>query len=164
MLTHVGERPEPDPVMVALHKRRMMFAWIPLAFAVLVLVIRLPMLPDVIPTHYGLDGAADGWGSKWWALIPTLIGPAILGVLRLLLAHPKIYNFPVEVTGTNAQHLYSASLTLIVRIAWGVSIIFAGITLLTAFPSATWLIGVVCLVALGVLLAIAAAFYTMTRS
>ena len=31
---------------------------------VLILVYYWPALPDVIPTHFGISGEADGWGSK----------------------------------------------------------------------------------------------------
>ena len=27
-------------------------------------------LPDKLPTHFGIDGAADGWGSKGFAVFP----------------------------------------------------------------------------------------------
>jgi len=37
----------------------------------LILYYYWPALPDVIPTHFGISGEADGWGSKntlfyWW--------------------------------------------------------------------------------------------------
>lgn len=34
-----------------------------LAFAFVIAVY--PRLPDVVPTHWGISGEADGWGRKW---------------------------------------------------------------------------------------------------
>ncbi|MEG3067433.1 MAG: DUF1648 domain-containing protein [Syntrophaceticus schinkii] len=36
-----------------------------------ILVHYWPTLPDVIPTHFGFSGEADGWGSKS-SLVPLL--------------------------------------------------------------------------------------------
>ncbi len=40
-------------------------------------LIAYPQMPDIIPVHWGADGAVDGWGSKnWifamWALVPAI--------------------------------------------------------------------------------------------
>ena len=80
------------------------------AAAVLVLigltVYAMIRLPARIPTHFGGDGRADGWGGKGalW-LLPTL-GLAFFIGLRILEQFPWAYNYPVEITEENAAHQY----------------------------------------------------------
>lgn len=55
-----------------------------LAFLPLILTgIALPMLPDQIPAHYGIDGQVNRWGSKYESLFLPLF--TILFALVLLL-------------------------------------------------------------------------------
>ena len=66
-------------------------------------------LPDQIPTHFGFDGAPDGWGSKSTLLFIPLITTVIFAALTLLSRFPHIYNYPWKLTGQNAgtQYLYA---------------------------------------------------------
>ena len=53
--------------------RKMLFAVLTL-LPLLVTLAALPFLPERIPAHYGADGLADRWGSKYEALIfPVVI-------------------------------------------------------------------------------------------
>ncbi|MEJ8568251.1 SdpI family protein [Elongatibacter sediminis] len=47
-----------------------------------------PLLPDPVPTHWNLDGAADGWTAKPWGvwLMPLIAG----GTAALLMALPWV--------------------------------------------------------------------------
>lgn len=46
-----------------------------------------PGMPDVVPTHWGFDGQADGFGPKYSILILCALPPALLLLLAVI---PKI--------------------------------------------------------------------------
>lgn len=46
-----------------------------------------PSLPDTVPTHWGFDGQADGWGPKSTILVLCALP---LGILLLLAVIPRI--------------------------------------------------------------------------
>jgi len=62
-------------------------------------------LPDKIPTHFGLSGAPDQWGSK--ATLWILFGVALFIYLLLTVVSrfPQAFNFPVPVTPQNRERL-----------------------------------------------------------
>lgn len=65
-------------------KQRRWLLWIALvSAAVLGLVIFLHE-GDTVPTHYGISGAADAYGSKWIYLMFAAIPFIIIGVMALL--------------------------------------------------------------------------------
>jgi uncharacterized membrane protein len=60
-------------------------------------LILYPMLPDMVPTHWGFDGAPNAWSPKW---VGVLIGP-VVGLVFLILfpilnrIDPKKENYEV---------------------------------------------------------------------
>ncbi|MEI6062291.1 MAG: DUF1648 domain-containing protein [Bacteroidota bacterium] len=70
-------------------------------------------LPDTIPTHYGLNGQVDDWGSKWSIFILPFINLFLFTGLRILSLYPNIYNYPVKVNEENALDLYTKGSRLI---------------------------------------------------
>ena len=53
-----------------------------------------PALPAVIPTHWGFDGAVDGTGPKWMALILAVLPFLMLALFRIIPAiDPKGKNY-----------------------------------------------------------------------
>lgn len=53
-----------------------------------------PEIDAIIPTHYGLNGQANAWGSKT-SLLPLLaLDIDLSGHLIILLFFPKIWNVP----------------------------------------------------------------------
>ena len=67
-------------------------------------LVGLPFLPDQVPTHFGVHGTADAWGSKYSILLlpilSILMGGSLLGM--------SVYAQKQEKTGTN-----NAKLTLL---------------------------------------------------
>lgn len=58
------------------------------AFALAISAWLWPSLPDPMPTHFGADGVADGWGPRWVGalLVPGLmfvLPPGIVGLTTL---------------------------------------------------------------------------------
>ena len=80
-------------------------------------LVGLPFLPDQVPTHFGVHGTADAWGSKYSILLlpilSILMGGSLLGM--------SVYAQKQEKTGTN-----NAKLTLLT--ACITLCIFCGIT------------------------------------
>ena len=65
-----------------------------LAGSVLWLAWQWQGISDIIPTHYGLSGRANSWGSKqslWWMLATS---GGLYGVITVLLFFPKLWNMP----------------------------------------------------------------------
>ena len=72
-------------------------------------------LPDIIPTHYGIKGQADDWGSKSTIFILPVISLVLIIGMSILNRFPHIFNYPVKVTEENALQLYRKG-TLLIRI------------------------------------------------
>lgn len=54
-----------------------------LAFLPLIVtIIVLPILPDIIPTHFGITGKADDWGSKYTVFLVSL--PALISLICII--------------------------------------------------------------------------------
>lgn len=74
---------------------------------VLILIYYWPALPDVIPTHFGISGEADGWGSKntLFLLVGTNVGLYVM--MTVLNFFPHTFNYLVEITEKNARAQYA---------------------------------------------------------
>lgn len=58
-------------------------------------------LPQVIPTHFDVEGKADNFGNKkWFFFTPILSIIFYIGIL-FLIRSPESANFPVEITDEN---------------------------------------------------------------
>jgi len=73
----------------------------------LILYYYWPALPDVIPTHFGISGEADGWGSKntLFLLVGTNVGLYVM--MTVLNFFPHTFNYLVEITEKNARAQYA---------------------------------------------------------
>lgn len=100
---------------------------------VLATLIRYPSMPDTIPTHFNAVGEADGWGSKTSIFVILAIAAALTGGCAWLSARPQIFNYPKVVTEANAQDMYRAGEQMMVWMMGGMSLLFAGLLLGTAF-------------------------------
>jgi uncharacterized membrane protein len=80
-------------------------------------------LPEVIPTHFGIDGRADDWGSKNTLFILPLIATVLYGGMTLLNRYPYIFNYPVKLTEDNAEGMYKRA-TRMLRIIKLILVLF----------------------------------------
>ena len=83
-----------------------------------------PQLPDVIPTHFGVNGMPDAYGDKnnlWW--LPA-IGVILYIGLKILTNYPHIFNYPVIVTPENAEKLYRSGTRLVRFVNATTSVVF----------------------------------------
>lgn len=69
-------------------------------------LLAYPAMPQTVPTHWGADGAVDGWGDKAgtfvMAAVPLVVALVMLAVPRL---DPKGRNFE-RFRGHCQQHLH----------------------------------------------------------
>lgn len=63
--------------------KKMIKTWIVTAIALVIAIVGILIMPDTIPTHFGLDGTPDAWGSKY----TVFLYPGIL-LLITALANP----------------------------------------------------------------------------
>lgn len=91
-----------------------------IGFLLLLAICAIPVLlyktlPDAIPTHFGINGQADDWGSKNSIFLLPVISLILYAGLTFLNRFPHIFNYPVVVTEENAFRQYTKA-TLILRI------------------------------------------------
>lgn len=86
-------------------------------------------LPDTVPTHFDFAGEADDWGPKWTVLV--LLGVSILtvGLVAWLSARPRWFNYPGDLTETNAQFMYREGERMLVWISVALVAVFYGVIL-----------------------------------
>ncbi|SFJ05978.1 MULTISPECIES: DUF1648 domain-containing protein [unclassified Bacillus (in: firmicutes)] len=70
-------------------------------------------LPHVIPTHFGFDGEADGFGGKGNIFIHPTVGLGFYILFHVLSRFPHLFNYPSHVTEEQKQQLYIHSRTLL---------------------------------------------------
>jgi uncharacterized membrane protein len=115
-LTFVRSRAERVVQMVAIAALAAL-----LAFAVRV----WPDLPATVPTHFGISGAPDAWGSRASLLVLPAMATLLFLLLTLLERVPQLYSYPIAVTATNAPQVYAIgrqlvlSLKLVVVVTFG---------------------------------------------
>ena len=76
-------------------------------------IIYYPELPDTIPIHFDYTGQADGFGGKEKILILPVTTTLLFALMTLLNKFPHIFNYPVEITETNALRQYTIATKLI---------------------------------------------------
>lgn len=73
-------------------------------------------IPRIIPTHFNLEGVADGFGGK--SILWSLLGINILLYFGLMFLATKIkpwnFNFPVTLTENNAPKVYALGIRMLV--------------------------------------------------
>jgi len=79
-------------------------------------------LPARVPTHFGLAGHPDAWGSKTTVLALPAVAVGMSLFLGLLSWFPQIYNYPCQITEQNAAPLYrlgrSMMLWMMAEMVW----------------------------------------------
>ena len=80
-------------------------------FVFLVVMIGIALLaygelPETIPTHFNLQGKADGFSGKSGILVMPGIGLLLYVGLIVVNRFPHIFNYPVEITAENAERQY----------------------------------------------------------
>lgn len=80
--------------------------------AVYYLIQYWPLLPDIIPSHFGFNGKVDGWGSKNSLYLLLGINIFIYLFMTLIRRFPHMYNYPVKIDENNAERQYQMAVWL----------------------------------------------------
>jgi hypothetical protein len=84
-------------------------------------------LPHRIPTHFGLDGQPDGWGSAAMLLLLPVLALALYLLITVVAQFPSVFNYPVRVTAGNRARLEALALGMIAWLKTEVLCLFAWI-------------------------------------
>jgi uncharacterized membrane protein len=72
-----------------------------------------PRLPAIIPTHFGVDGRPNAYGSKATILYLPALLLLLTTLFSVLARYPWIFNYPVDITPENAARQYRRGRTLL---------------------------------------------------
>ena len=86
-------------------------------------------LPGRIPTHFGLSGQPDAWGTPLWLLFLPLAACLLYLLMTLVARYPGSFNYPVRVTPANLGRLQTLALQMIAWLKAEVVWLFACIQL-----------------------------------
>ena len=88
MRIHEGWR-IPNSVFLTLSGVTIVLTWV-------LLMVAYPLLPANIPSHFGVDGAADAWSVKtWWSVfLPAMLQIVLTALTWWLSHHPEYSNLP----------------------------------------------------------------------
>ncbi|BAY24601.1 hypothetical protein NIES2100_43960 [Calothrix sp. NIES-2100] len=71
------------------------------------------VLPETIPIHFGLDGKANGWGSKNFLWLLPIVGLLMYGMLTVVSRYPHTFNYAVRITEENALRQYQIACSML---------------------------------------------------
>lgn len=91
------------------------------------LLIAYPSLPETVATHFSPAGEADDWGPKWSLLVIAGVMVLLSLPLAAISTRPRGFNYPVEITESNAQTLYREGERLMVWTLLGMQVLYLGI-------------------------------------
>ena len=82
-------------------------------------------LPEQIPTHFGPNGAPDGFGSKTTLWLLPVIGLLIYSFMTVINRRPEGFNYLVKITPENAERQYTMATRMLRRLKTFVVLLFA---------------------------------------
>lgn len=90
------------------------------------------VLPDRVPSHFGATGHPDAYGSKGNVLIPVGLAVGLYLLFSLVQRLPRrFYNYPVQITASNADVQYRLAREGLASIKAVLSVLVASGTWLT---------------------------------
>ncbi|MFC4261639.1 DUF1648 domain-containing protein [Ferruginibacter yonginensis] len=69
--------------------------------------------PDIIPTHFNIEGKIDSYGNKATLFILPLITLGVTLLLQWLCKYPHLFNYPQHINENNAATLYQQGIRLL---------------------------------------------------
>ena len=107
-----------------------------LAVSVLWLVWRWQGISDIIPTHYGLSGRADSWGSKQSLCWMLAASGGLYGVITVLLFFPKFWNVPYRYAKEDIVWVFVQMRTMLCILAFEIVVVFGVLNYYAAMAKA----------------------------
>lgn len=97
------------------------------------LILRWNHMPDEIPTHFGLNGRVDAYGTKGSVLLLPVISILIYLLILFVEKFPELWNVPGHVTPENMGWIYGNVKSMLASTKLGVCFIFFYINYCTVF-------------------------------
>lgn len=88
-------------------------SWVLLCAIWVYVILQYPTMADTIPVHYGVDGLADGFGSKNTIFVVPIIITFIILLLKYINRFPHKFNYLAKVNEENAEAQYRMATRLI---------------------------------------------------
>lgn len=92
-------------------------------------------LPETIPSHFGISGAADAFGPKTGIFSLPGIATVLFIGLTILNRFPHIFNYPETITQTNALRQYTYATRLVRFLKLSVALIFLALLTMTSLTA-----------------------------
>jgi uncharacterized membrane protein len=85
-------------------------------------------MPESIPTHFNFKGEADDYGPRLTLFLLPAIASVITIGMTWLSRYPGIFNYPVKITGENAERQQKLALRLIRTLKMSMNLVFIVVT------------------------------------
>ena len=123
------KRPAPDYVTGPVTRVLRIASLLGIVALTAYVLVRYPSLPDVVPTHFDFRGEPDAFGSRssllWLVGVMTGLG----ALVAWLSTKPNLFNYPGEITESNAQRLYREGERMMVWVLAGLAVVYLGVCL-----------------------------------
>ena len=117
-------------------------AWVLVALTLILAVYGGCTVKGAFPTHYGMDGQANRYGSAWILLLNPLLGALVLGILSLV-AHrvsPEDWNLPFALKEENKVPVFRDMLAMLFLLEGETAVTFLAATVLALLRNGTALL------------------------
>lgn len=109
--------------------------WVAMIGSLVFSLLIFPKLPETIPTHFGINGVANGFGNKMMIFFPVSISLALFLIVTLLGRFPHIFNYPVEITEQNALTQYTMATRFVRVLKFIIVAIFTSVGILISLTA-----------------------------
>ena len=100
------ERPKWRPEWTPFDKTMEIISWVFFLLMWGIIIANFFSLPDSVPTHFNVEGKADGYGERYTVLLFPAVITAGFILLREVAKRPWHFNYIVAPTPQNYQELY----------------------------------------------------------
>jgi hypothetical protein len=100
------ERPKWRPEWTPFDKTMEIISWVFFLLMWGIIIANFFSLPDSVPTHFNVEGKADGYGERYKVLLFPAVITAGFILLREVAKRPWHFNYIVAPTPQNYQELY----------------------------------------------------------
>ncbi|HET9109996.1 MAG TPA: DUF1648 domain-containing protein [Ktedonobacterales bacterium] len=121
----IEQRPHIRPPRSALEVACTFLTWAALLVLIAMTAYSWPMLPAIVPTHFGADGTPNAYGSKDSVLLLPGLLVALTLFFALLSRFPWAFNYPITITPENAERQYRRGRTLLAVVNTAIALTFA---------------------------------------
>ncbi|MFC2137457.1 DUF1648 domain-containing protein [Bacteroidota bacterium] len=84
--------------------------------------------PDIVPTHFDINGNPDNWGSKITLFIIPGLALFFYLIFTIISRFPHAFNYPIKITEENADRQYTLALKFLSLIKLSIIILFTFIS------------------------------------